>query len=356
MYQISIIVPVYNAEKYINKAFSSIQKQTIGFENLEVILVDDVSTDQSPMLIDAYARSYSNVKAIHLSANSGYAGRPRNEGVKQATGKYLMFLDNDDTYHPTACQALHQAAEKNGSDLALGYFSIVNGQGKVLAEKTKHYREVTPFFITNLAEKPEILALSTNIWAKLFKQEFWDTQALSFEENMGAEDLVLGTRAMLAAKGITYIDSLIVNHWERNEGDKSISFHITPANWKALNRAYVLVYEHLEKQGKEEWFAYYLADFAFFYVMELTKGEYTKEELIQRLETLHFTLSYCQQYGYYANSQYVEQVVKACVGKDYEKAADLILLVSPFQKKLSSYQQQKERLEGEKEDLLTQLK
>ena len=92
-YKISIIIPVYNAEKYIKKSLDSIIKQTIGFEHLEVIMVDDGSTDSSGEIMDEYAAEYENFKSIHLQENSGAAGKPKNCGLDHATAEYLMFLD-----------------------------------------------------------------------------------------------------------------------------------------------------------------------------------------------------------------------------------------------------------------------
>ena len=96
MYKISVIVPVFNVENKIMNAFNSILNQTIGFENLEVIFVDDNSTDDSKNIIKSLENKYDNVKSIFLSKNSGYAGKPRNIGIKNATANYLMFLDPDD--------------------------------------------------------------------------------------------------------------------------------------------------------------------------------------------------------------------------------------------------------------------
>ena len=95
---ISIIIPVYNAENSIKRAFDSLLNQTIGFENLEVILIDDNSTDDSPNIIKDYSNKYGNVKTIFLDKNSGLGAKPRNIGLMHATKDYVMFLDSDDEF------------------------------------------------------------------------------------------------------------------------------------------------------------------------------------------------------------------------------------------------------------------
>ena len=104
---ISIIIPVYNSKKYIPKTFESLLNQTIGFENLEIIFVDDNSKDNSGEIIDKYSKEYSNVISVHLKENSGFAGRPRNIGIEKSNTEYLMFLDSDDYFNEDACETLY---------------------------------------------------------------------------------------------------------------------------------------------------------------------------------------------------------------------------------------------------------
>ena len=106
MYKVSVIVPVYNSADKLQRAFDSVYNQSLGFENIELILIDDASTDNSRDIIDNYVSKYDNVKSIYLDENSGYAGRPRNIGVHNANAPYLMFLDADDFYFENACELL----------------------------------------------------------------------------------------------------------------------------------------------------------------------------------------------------------------------------------------------------------
>ena len=96
MYKISIIVPVFNVEDTLQDAFDSILNQSIGFENLEVIFVDDKSTDRSADIIKEFSERYSNVKSMCLDENSGFAGKPRNTGIENASADYLMFLERSE--------------------------------------------------------------------------------------------------------------------------------------------------------------------------------------------------------------------------------------------------------------------
>lgn len=106
-YKISVIIPVYNVEFYLERCLLSLKNQTIGFENLEIIFIDDCSTDRSAFLIHKFIDKFENVKGIFLESNSGSAGKPRNFGIDVASADYLMFLDPDDFYTNDACEILY---------------------------------------------------------------------------------------------------------------------------------------------------------------------------------------------------------------------------------------------------------
>ncbi len=117
MYKISIIIPVFNAEKFLKNTIGGIIKQTIGFENIELILVDDCSKDKSREIIQEYASKYDNIKPIFLEKNSGSASFPRNKGIENVTADYMLFLDSDDEIFEDYCETLYNAIINKDSDI-----------------------------------------------------------------------------------------------------------------------------------------------------------------------------------------------------------------------------------------------
>lgn len=105
-YKISIIVPVFNAENFLRRTLGSIVNQSIGIDNLEVIIINDSSTDKSKEIIEEYSNMYDNFYGYHLKKNTGSPSIPRNIGIKKASADYIMFLDQDDTYEETICEVL----------------------------------------------------------------------------------------------------------------------------------------------------------------------------------------------------------------------------------------------------------
>ena len=117
---VSIVIPMYNAEKYIGECLESILAQT--FQDFEVIVVDDCSTDKSRDIVESYMtkfnRNLERLKLIRSKVNSGgHVGTPRNIGTKRAIGKYIYFMDSDDAFIDDAMENLYNTAEKFGADV-----------------------------------------------------------------------------------------------------------------------------------------------------------------------------------------------------------------------------------------------
>ncbi len=123
---ISVIIPVYNIERYIGKCLDSIVGQTL--KEIEIIVVDDGSTDDSSRIIDRYARTDSRIVAIHKT-NGGVVSA-RNCGIAQATGLYILFVDGDDHLAPDACERLLRKAQATSADMVIMRFDIEYPQHK----------------------------------------------------------------------------------------------------------------------------------------------------------------------------------------------------------------------------------
>ncbi len=123
--KLSIIVPIYNVEAYLEECVNSLIGQT--YQNLEIILVNDGSTDRCGEICDQFSRKYSNIKVVHQS-NKGLP-HARNAGLDIATGDYIGFIDSDDTIHRDMYQTLISAAEQTSADMAVCNCSIFNKNG-----------------------------------------------------------------------------------------------------------------------------------------------------------------------------------------------------------------------------------
>ena len=131
MLLISIIVPVYNVEKYLNRCIESILKQT--YESFELILINDGSTDNSGNICDEYSENDNRIKVIHKE--NGGLSSARNAGIKAANGEHIVFVDSDDYVHEKMVEDLYKSIIENESDMALCNFTYVNELGDELEDR-----------------------------------------------------------------------------------------------------------------------------------------------------------------------------------------------------------------------------
>ena len=128
-YKISMIIPIFNVESFLGNLIDSLINQTFGFENIELILVDDCSTDNSRAIIESYADKYDNIKPIFLDENSGAASFPRNVGIEHATAPYMQFVDADDDVDRDYCRVLYDLITSNDVDIVnCNHSSKLNNQ------------------------------------------------------------------------------------------------------------------------------------------------------------------------------------------------------------------------------------
>ena len=127
MEKISIIVPVYNVEKYLKECVESILKQT--YSNIEILLVDDGSKDSSPAICDEYAKKYSKVKVIHKE--NGGLSSARNTGLDNVSKDttYVMFIDSDDLLTPNACELMEKEITTKHADFVIGNYQNCTEDG-----------------------------------------------------------------------------------------------------------------------------------------------------------------------------------------------------------------------------------
>ena len=168
---ISIIIPVYNVENYLGRCFQSVQKQT--YKNLEIILIDDGSTDASGKLCDQYKLHDQRVKVIHQK--NGGLSNARNSGLKIAKGEYITFIDADDFIHESYIERLYSLAEMNGSEIVCCNYTRGDADdfSGVKAEKQIEERTYTADeMLRNWHGKYK--HLETVIWNKLYKKELFE--------------------------------------------------------------------------------------------------------------------------------------------------------------------------------------
>lgn len=309
-FKVSIIIPVFNGEKYLSDALDSIVNQSIGLDNLEVIIVDDASTDGTAGIIEKYCDKYPNFKTIMLEKNIGAAYGPRNIALDEATSDYIMFLDADDTFSPDACRVLHDEISSSGVDMVFGrYFRVFDGfklkSYSPYADNLdiKNDLEFNPTFpgivsflwsnifyrlfygksgeardkihISDVRKNPEILKVLPSIWTRIYRK----SSIGRFPELVTGEDLNFVLDAYDSAEIVFLNNEFITNYFMRFEdGDLSVTKNV---NFKLVLdtiRAYKMAVSKCRQYGFRQ-YNKMINPFLLNYISLLKKCDLSKDEM-----------------------------------------------------------------------------
>lgn len=211
MIKVSVIIPLYNAEKYLGVCLESILIQTL--KDFEVIIVDDCSTDNSCAVAESYLEKFGGrMKIIRLEKNTGSGGIPRNVGLEFSCGKYIFFVDSDDFIIDTALEELFNAAEKFQAEavymeqgFTCGAEIIPQNLTEVFWNEPKFIAGIPKFDTENLAERINELterAIGLTTWSKFSRRDFLVNNNLKFPNICPSQDVIWVIKWLCLAKKI----------------------------------------------------------------------------------------------------------------------------------------------------------
>lgn len=238
---VSIVVPIYNVEQYLEKCVESICRQT--YENLEIILVNDGSPDQCGQMCEEYAKKDNRIKVIHKK--NGGLSDARNSGVKLATGKYLLFVDSDDYIAKDLVEKTVTVAEKNNCDMVLYDYYYVEPDNVEIRSTIVPANKVI-----SLEQEHTLLLAATSACAKLFNREFYVKANCPFPQGIYFEDLATTSIFFMRAKRVYYLKEPLYYYINR---ENSI---MTGKNFEKSSHDKLVALEHIlsayKKEGKYE--------------------------------------------------------------------------------------------------------
>lgn len=218
---ISVVIPVYNGQAYLERTISAIQNQT--FQNFEVIFVDDASTDDS-LIIMEQACAADDRFSVFCQSHAG-AGASRNRGLSVAKGEYVLFSDCDDIYKPEFLEKMYHTASVHKADITACNFIGIQKNGKEIMqtgvsvkwllnnESVFHYKDC-PSNILRI--------IGTNVWNKLYRKVFLLEHGLQFDELLTCNDLSFAAVSTVMAERITYVEEhLLSYHFPRQNNRKN---------------------------------------------------------------------------------------------------------------------------------------
>ena len=218
---ISIIIPIYNTEKYLKSCVESIINQT--YKNLEIILVDDGSIDKSGQICDEYSKKDPRIKTLH-KPNGGLADA-RNYGLKNATGKYIGFIDGDDYIYPTFYEELHNLIKKHNADIAECQFlrikeddinkaeKIIDEENKKLKIDVKEYENKNALHLL-YGTRLHPYVKKVVVWNKIYKRKLWED--MQFPVGKLHEDEFTTFKVLYNCKKIVSTNKILHGYMQTN--------------------------------------------------------------------------------------------------------------------------------------------
>lgn len=206
--KISIIVPIFNVEKYLERCVYSLMNQT--YKDIEIILVDDGSPDNCPFLCEEYKKKDSRIRVIHKK--NGGLSDARNKGLEEATGEYVLFVDSDDYIELDSCMKFVNILSKNKNiDVIIGNaIKILDSYSEIISHTSRNH------FVISGKEflKKELLnnSMKMMVWLNLYKKEFLLKNSLFFKKGLLHEDEDFTPRIFLKAKSILPTNIIFYNY------------------------------------------------------------------------------------------------------------------------------------------------
>ena len=209
---VSVIVAVYNIEEYLPRCVDSILAQT--YRNLEIILVDDGSKDQSGNICDSYAEKDRRIKVIHKK--NGGLSDARNAGMNAATGEYIGFVDGDDWIEPDMYRAMYFACEKEKAQAAVCRYKQITKSGIIDGSAGNSVSLSRDEALEIYVCGDERYLIYNSVWSKLFARDL--VEGMRFPVGKNSEDIMFTTRAFCRMERLVYLDEAYYNYVLDREG------------------------------------------------------------------------------------------------------------------------------------------
>ena len=254
MDKISVIVAIFNVEKYVRQAIESILNQT--YSNLEVILVDDGSVDASGKICEEYKNKDARVIVIHKE--NGGLSDARNAGLNIATGKYIMFSDADDFFELNSVEVMYKEIENKKADYVIGNYINVEPNGKKWDNPVFNQETYDNFKLSITDYEKSFFVMNSSACNKIFRKKFLDRLKLRFVKGIPAEDAIFSTYCFVNTDKVYYIKDIIYNY-RQTYNASTISTKCTKKYFDGINMAYKYIFENFRRTDNLGFYRYFYA-------------------------------------------------------------------------------------------------
>lgn len=298
---ISIIVPVYNAQEYLEKCLDSLIDQS--YKNIEVICINDGSRDQSESILLKYQEKHPSIFVVKTIENAGQANA-RNLGLELAKGTYICFVDSDDYIDKKILEKLYFNMKANNSDLSFCDIErIFEGKMSLLERSFKYDIQLDFNGVTTIYDKPEIICYMMNApYAKLIKKQFLVENNISFIKGYIYEDLVFTQEILAANPAMSMVKEKLYKYIVRNNST------MTSKKSKVSDMfvSYKNVYQAYQKRGITNTFREELEYLCLYHVMIGTSYRMWRSRQYTLRESMKICRKYVNNYKCRKSNKYIK--------------------------------------------------
>ena len=253
--KVSIIIPVYNCEKYIEQTIYSLLKQT--FKQTEIICINDGSKDNTLKILEELSKENKIIKIINKKNNEG-VWKARIDGIKNAQGEYISFVDADDFVENKFIEKMYDNIEKNNSDIAICGFKRIEGKTKKVLSQEMKYKSDKIIEKNNNFE--EIISVNTALWNKIYKASILKNIKELEEPPRILEDMMFLAFIYLKVKKITFVDDYLYDYIVREGSAMNI---LKSEEIKSIQNAMIEVKKEYLKNNSKKYQLEILSSMAF---------------------------------------------------------------------------------------------
>lgn len=312
--KISVIVPVYNSEGYVAKTIESLMRQTLN--EIEIILVDDGSKDNSGKICDEYAKMDERILVLHKE-NGGLADA-RNAGMKVAKGKYTMFLDADDLFEDDSCENMYNVIEKTQSDYVIGNYQMTDDDGTKWPKPAFDVEKYQEFELDKHDFKKSFFVMNSTAWNKIYRTQFLLDNDITFKVPSPSEDDYFTSLCYIKAKRGFYTPKVMYLY--RNVPN-SLSKKCPLKYFKGINYAYKTIYESFRSNNEMNYYRYvYAKKNAYLLCQLIDSEEVSNDEKIECLKDFEWYFNLSEKLKVNIVHESLKKAMELVKNKDYANA------------------------------------
>ena len=330
-YKVTVIIPTYNAENAILRTVESVKNQTMGFENIELIIVDDGSKDGTRDILRDLDENYENIKCFFPEGNSGTPGRGRNIGILNSNSDFIMFLDSDDAYVSNMCEVMYDLIDSTDSNVVMCNHKIIKNNNFSNYEEENSdfsYVKVNP-------KNDEKIFLDGYMWNKIFRKDFLTKFGIDCLEGCWGEDSHFCINSYINSEELLYLNNFkgyLYNVRDTEEDSSSFNSFSEKDFERFLNGFYNIV--ELLKNSENQYLLNILMKKEYVVILsQFVRLNVNTDKKSEILEDIYNFQQYCG-FNDVLNEKWADILLQNIIKRNFKR----VLLYSKFLNKLYTSQ------------------